>query len=99
MKIVEYSRTVRKNEIKPEEILQCQFCFVIFNAKYSLNSHINSVHNGIRYKCTGCGILRHRINDCRAHIKICKLLNIYAQMEKIKLGDFKEATTEKIYRI
>jgi predicted RNA-binding Zn-ribbon protein involved in translation (DUF1610 family) len=54
-------------------------------SKGSLIEHIDSTHNGIRYKCTGCGKLLHRMMNCRKHIKKCKLSN-NAKMEKIKLA-------------
>ena len=84
------------NEIAAETNLQCKVCSVFFARKGLLISHMNSAHRGIRYKCTGCDKSHKRKGDCVKHIKKCKLVNIDAEMEKIKLGDYEERTAIKI---
>jgi hypothetical protein len=39
----------------PEIKFQCQFCPLFFSRDDGLKSHIDAVHNGVRYKCTGQG--------------------------------------------
>ena len=68
---------------------QCHICSRFFSTNSVLNSHIDAVHNGIRYKCTGCGKLRQRIENCREHLKKCKLSNINSKIERIELDVFK----------
>jgi hypothetical protein len=75
-------------KLQHEQAHNCQFCAIFLARKGLLNSHIDLVHTGIKYKCTGCGKLRQRINDCRKHVKKCKLSNIYAQIEKIVVQSF-----------
>jgi hypothetical protein len=63
---------------------------VSYIKKRSLDSHMDSVHNGIRYKCTGCDKLIKRKNDSYSHLKKCRVLNIYAQMERFESDVFIE---------
>ena len=80
---------------------RCQFCSLSYSRKHSLNSHIDYVHNGIRYKCTGCGNLRQQKNDCVRHIKKCRLANIHAQIrlsaQKNFLGNLIRKWSDLIY--
>jgi uncharacterized C2H2 Zn-finger protein len=85
-----------KEVLEEKQRIQCQFCQLFYGKQNSLNVHINYVHNGIRFKCTGCDKSHKRKGDCVKHIKKCKLVNIDAEMEKIKLGDYEERTAIKI---